>query len=187
MIPLYSHYGNICNVASMVSRTRWSSVILVLLFILLLCAGDCLSVFRPPPPSKKKKRENVIHIHTFTPTHTHLSLTKSGSLESTFLRFMGSDLDSINESHLHKIRKREEKESHYSHPPVAGRQKGRSKSGIHNFLGLLLWITHPRAVGLWNHVHKFLEFLHFLICTKSAALTDPHSWLPQLSPSFISS
>lgn len=156
MIPLYSHYGNICNVASMVSRTRWSSVILVLLFILLLCAGDCLSVFRPPPPS-------------------------------TFLRFMGSDLDSINESHLHKIRKREEIESHYPHRPVAGRQKGRSKSGIHNFLGLLLWITHPRAVGLWNHVHKFLEFLHFLICTKSAALTDPHAWLPQLSPSFVSS
>ena len=95
--------------------------VFVLLFILLLYTIDCLLIFRLTEKTKKK-----IHTHSHTHTHTHLSASQ-GSLKGTFLRFLGSDLDSISENHLHKIRKIEEKESHYFHPPVTGRWKGQKQ------------------------------------------------------------
>ena len=123
--------------------------IFVLLFILLLYTVDCLLIFRLTQKTTTKKDTRTF-THTHTHTHTHLSASQ-GSLESTFLRFLASDLDSISENHLHKIRKIEEKESPYFHLPVASRWKGQNqKWNSQNFLGLLPIITLPRLVSLWD-------------------------------------
>ena len=119
---IYSSYETICKVPSMVSRTRWGSVC-ICLTIYIVTIYYWLSIDIQAHWKNKKK-----DTHTFTHTHSHTHLSASqGSLKGTFLRFLGSDLDSISENHLHKIRKIEEKESHYFHPPVTGRWKGQKQ------------------------------------------------------------
>ena len=153
----------------------------------LYCYYILLIVYWYSGSLKKQTKKWYTHIYTHTHTHTHTHTQRSasqGSLEGTFLRSLGSDLYSISENHLHKIRKIEEKESHYSHPPVAGRWKGRSKSGIHR----TFWVSCQELLSLdggsLRFLCKFLEFLHFLIPTQSAVVFDADSWLPQFSQKF---
>ena len=150
VIPLYSSYETLCKVPSMVSRTKWGPVHIRLTIYIVTIYCWLPTDIQAHSKNNNKKRYTHIHTHTHTHTHTHLSASQ-GSLESTFLRFLASDLDSISENHLHKIRKIEEKESPYFHLPVAGRWKGQNqKWNSQNFLGLLPIITLPRLVSLWD-------------------------------------